>query len=523
MRALSLRVTLLTGWRRWLLAFFAGGLFSFAQAPFHLFVLGFIAFPLLIWLLDGVIAREGHASNGTKQAAGIGWWFGFGYFTFGLWWISNALLVEAPEFAWFIPIAVLGLPALLAVFYALGCALAWIIWSDNIGRLASLAAALGLAEWLRSFILTGFPWNAIGYAAMPVPLAMQSVVLVGLFGMSALAVALFSLPAVFATGRWVGIVSGLLLGTIIVTGHVGFGYWRIHLTATPQVSATLNIRIVQPALDQADKVEQSNPTEQFEDLLALSSLSSDAPIPDIIIWPETAVPFLLTRQPAALAAIGDMLQAGQTLMTGAVREEPSGGDAEEKARFFNSIVVIDDLGIIQGAADKVHLVPFGEYLPFARFFDQFGLRAIAQADRGYSAAATRRSLEVNGLKVTPLVCYEAIFPDDFGADDLILNVTNDAWFGPTPGPYQHMHQARLRAVESGVPLVRVANNGISGVFDPFGRAISWVPYGQRGAVDVAVPISNIRTSYGFQQNYNYWLIIAFLVAIGCIGTFRTKR
>ncbi|MEO1747611.1 MAG: apolipoprotein N-acyltransferase, partial [Pseudomonadota bacterium] len=164
MRALSLQISLLTSWRRWLLAAFAGAIFSFSQAPFHVLVVGFVSFPLLIWLMDGVVSREGQWMSGIKQAAGIGWWFGFGYFVLGLWWISNALLIEAPEFAWFIPVAVFGLPALLALFYAFACALAFPLWSDNIGRIASLGAAFGLAEWLRSFVLTGFPWNAVGYA-----------------------------------------------------------------------------------------------------------------------------------------------------------------------------------------------------------------------------------------------------------------------------------------------------------------------------------------------------------------------
>ncbi|MEL6203132.1 MAG: apolipoprotein N-acyltransferase [Pseudomonadota bacterium] len=523
MRAFSLQISLLTGWRRWLLAALAGGIFSFTQAPFHLLILGFVSFPLLIWLMDGVVAREGQWASGIKQAAGIGWWFGFGYFVLGLWWISNALLVEAPEFAWFIPVAVLGLPALLALFYALACALAFPLWSDNIGRIAAIGASFGIAEWLRSFVLTGFPWNAAGYAVMPAPILMQSVTLVGLFGVSALAVALFCLPAIAATGRRAGTIFALVLGVLLIGGHAGYGYWRLYIEPQEPSVRTLNLRIVQPALDQADKVTRRDPTEQFDDLLALSSLPADSPQADIVFWPETAVPFLLTRQPAALAAIGDMLQPGQTLLTGAVREEVIDVGDNAQARFFNSIMMIDDQGIIQGASDKVHLVPFGEYLPFANLFERIGLRAIAQADRGYSAAATRQPLEVGGVKITPLVCYEVIFPHHVGAGDFILNVTNDAWFGNTPGPYQHMHQARVRAVESGIPLVRVANNGISGVFDANGKTISWTSYAERGAVDVALPLAQLNVENKSDSIINLWLIIAIMVASGCIGVFTTKR
>ncbi|MEO1749904.1 MAG: apolipoprotein N-acyltransferase, partial [Pseudomonadota bacterium] len=334
---------------------------------------------------------------------------------------------------------------------------------------------------------------------------------------------LFGLPAIAATGRRMGMVFALLLGVLLAGGHGGFGYWRLHLAPQLQAERTLNLRIVQPALDQVDKVTPRDPTQQFEDLLALSSLPADGPQADIILWPETAVPFLLTRQPAALAAIGDMLLPGQTLLTGAVREDLASVGDSEQARFFNAIMMIDDQGIIQGASDKVHLVPFGEYLPFANLLEQIGLRAIAQADRGYSAAATRQLLELGGVKITPLVCYEVIFPHQVTAADFILNVTNDAWFGNTPGPYQHMHQARLRAVENGIPLVRVANNGISGVFDPYGRAVSWTGYDERGTVDVALALAQASVENKLGSRFNFWLIFVVLVATGCVGAVRTKH
>ncbi|MEM9999844.1 MAG: apolipoprotein N-acyltransferase [Pseudomonadota bacterium] len=522
MRALSLRISMLTGWRRWALAFVAGAVFSLAQAPFHLVIVGFVCFPLLIWLLDGVIARDGRMKSGMRQAAGIGWWFGFGYFVAGLWWIANALLIEAPEFAWFIPIAVLGLPAILACFYALACALVWPLWSDSLTRFFALGAAFGLAEWLRSFVLTGFPWNAIGYTVMPVPLLMQSVTLVGLFGMSALAVTLFGMPAAFSAARRSTLVSAVVLAVLFAGGHAGFGVWRLYFEPRQPAAENLNVRLVQPDLDQFDKIEQQDPAAQFSDLLTLSTLPSDAPPADLIIWPETAVPFLLTREPAALAAIGDMLLPGQTLITGAVREEISTAEEGGDPRFFNAIMMVDADGIIQGASDKVHLVPFGEYLPLAGFFERLGLRAVAQADRGYSAASSRRGLQIGGINIVPLVCYEVIFPHQLIPGDLILNVTNDAWFGQTPGPYQHMHQARLRAVESGTPLIRVANNGISGIFDSHGRAIAWLGYGDRGAVDENVALSSQPSKYGLGQEYNFWLLLLMMAFISCIGLFRAR-
>ncbi|MEL6921682.1 MAG: apolipoprotein N-acyltransferase, partial [Pseudomonadota bacterium] len=476
MRAFSNRISSLTGWRRFAVAALAGAIFSFAQAPFHLFVLGFFTFPLLVWLLDGIIARESRTSNAVRQAASLGWWFGFGYFVVGLWWISNALLVEAPEYAWFIPVAVFGLPAVLAVFFAAACGLAWTVWSDGLSRVFALAATFGFFEWTRSFVLSGFPWNSIGYAMMPTPIMMQSVAVFGVFGMGALSVLLFCMPVGLAQTKRAPVVASVMFSLLLFGGHVGFGYWRLQETVPDAAVATMNLRLVQPALDQADKVSQADPSRQFDDLLALSSVGRGGVQPDMVIWPETAVPFLLTREPSALAAIGNRLEAGQTLLTGVAREEASAVAEGGRSQFFNSIMQIDDAGIIQDAADKVHLVPFGEYLPFAAFFADIGLQAVAAADRGYSAASARRVLTVNGVRFVPLICYEAIFPAQTVDGDVLLNVTNDAWFGLTPGPFQHMHQTRLRAVEAGRPLVRVANNGVSGVFDGNGRALAWVGY-----------------------------------------------
>ncbi|MEM1375823.1 MAG: apolipoprotein N-acyltransferase [Pseudomonadota bacterium] len=523
MHALAQRISLLDGWRRHLAATLAGVLLSFAQAPFHLFVVGFIAFPVLVWLLDGIVESSERVFDGWRQAAGIGWFFGLGYFVAGLWWISNALLVEAPEYAWMIPFAVIGLPAVLAVFYAIACATALIFWSDNITRVFGLAASFGVLEWARSVALTGFPWNSIGYSLMPHPIMMQSVVIFGLFGIGALAVLVFALPAALgAKQSRSGVLAVVLIGAILAS-HVGFGLWRMESGNDPSSDRTIRVRLVQPALDQASKVAQINPSQQFEDLLALSSLDGSGETPELVVWPETSVPFLLTREPRALSAIGAKLGDGQSLLAGVVREEINPASGAGEPTYFNSIMQIDDRGIIQDAADKVHLVPFGEYLPMADLLQRIGLTAIAAADRGYSAASSRRLLFVNDISVVPLICYEAVFPALAAEGDLLLNVTNDAWYGPTPGPFQHMHQARLRSVEAGRPMVRVANNGISGVFDPFGRAVAWLGYDERGAVDVEVRMQTAPTEYALPAKYNFGLILTLFIAISLFGRFRSKN
>ncbi|WP_419907406.1 apolipoprotein N-acyltransferase [Hoeflea sp.] len=525
MERLAGKIMLLWGPRRWIVAFCAGGLGVLSQPPFDFFAVLFISFPVLVWLLDGA---SGDAEAGVlgrlAPSFWTGWWFGFGYFVAGLWWLGNALLIEADEFAWALPLAVLGLPALLAVFYGLATAIARLLWSDGLGRLFALAAAFGLAEWLRSFALTGFPWNAIGYGLMPVPVMMQASALVGLFGMSALAVFIFSVPALIATRR--GLVPAVAMAVLLVVAQIGFGVWRLG-QPEPATGDDIVIRIVQPSVDQSQKWDDAERRRIFETLLSLTGDPGPSERkPTHIVWPETSVPFLLTSNPEALSMIGDALDEGQTLITGAVREERDASG--EATRYYNSIYVIDGSGQIAAAADKIHLVPFGEYLPFADLLQSIGLQTIASTPGTFSAGSRRHSVEVPGnRRFLPLICYEIIFPAELQVEgppaDFILNVTNDAWYGRTPGPYQHFRQAQLRAVELGMPLVRAANNGISAVTDAKGRVLDGMSQNVIGTVDIALPGKLHANWGGWTPNMGFWSIIALLLAGALVSRYSFAR
>ena len=528
MQALSQRVLLLSGWRRALVAFLAGAFTTLILAPFHLFFVGFLTFPLLIWLLDGAVGEsDAGRFKRLMPSMYIGWCFGFGYFVAGLWWIANALLVEAPEFAWAIPFAVLGLPAILAIFYGLAAAFARAIWPDNLLRIFVLAAFFGVAEWLRSFVFTGFPWNAIGYGIMPSPLMMQSVSMTGAEAINILAVLLFALPAGLAQSRKSALMSTFLV-TILLGTHVGYGYWRLQIMPDAEDEGRV-IRLVQPAIDQSEKWEPGQAKSIFDNLLALSAaptISDELGRPSLIIWPETAVPFILTREPSAVSAIADNLQIGQSLVAGVVREEQGEETESADARFYNSMLMIDSEGIISDAADKVHLVPFGEYLPFAEQLGKLGLKAVAAADRGYVGAAQRRSLNLSGgLSAIPLICYEAIFASEVAqlanSDGLMINITNDAWYGNTPGPHQHFHQSRLRTVELGMPMARAANNGVSAIIDAKGRIVEKLDFGAAGAIDAVLP-GKIDLPYGkLYSSHIFWLIVLLFATLGMM--FRPRR
>lgn len=480
------------GAKRFGLAFVAGATAVLALPPFNFFAALFVALPILVWLLDGASgAADAGFPGRLRPAFATGWWFGFGYFAAGLWWLGNALLVDAGSFAWALPLAILGLPAVLAVFFGAATALARIMWSDGLGRIAALSAAFGIMELARGVLFTGFPWNTIGYGAMPTPLMMQSAELFGIYGMSALAVFVFSAPALAGTRR--GAVVGLTIALALLAAHLGYGWYALAAIEPERTEASgAVIRIVQPDIDQSAKWDADERDRIFSRLLELSALApaEGKPRPTHIIWPETALPFLLTENPGALSQIAGMLQVGQTLVTGAVRQEQAGSGAP--VRYYNSIYAIDDEGQIIGSADKAHLVPFGEYLPFEAFLRRFGLGPIAETFGGFSAADRRVLLSLPGeLNAVPLICYEAIFPrmSDLPGDraELLLNVTNDAWYGMTPGPYQHLHQAQLRSVETRLPLVRSANNGISAVIDSGGRVVGSLPLGGAGILDVELP------------------------------------
>jgi apolipoprotein N-acyltransferase len=512
-------IMLAWGWRRVLAAFLAGAASTLALAPVNLWPAPFLTFPILIWLIDGSAAGR---LGGALAAAGAGWWFGFGYFVVGLYWIGNALLVDAKTFGWLLPFAVIALPAGLAIFTALGAALARLMWGRGPSRVLALAIGLTVSEWLRGHILTGFPWNAFGYAlTSPLPLA-QGAALVGIWGLTFLAVAVYGSPAVLADERgdskrpWVAPA----LGAALLAGLAVYGALRLRATPTSYVDG-VRLRIMQPNLQQDEKFNYSQKQQVMDRYLALSDRASgprSSGIHDVthLIWPESAFPFFLTRDAGALAQIAALLPAGTVLITGAVRA-PEGVPDAAVTRAYNSIYVIDHDGSILSVYDKVHLVPFGEYLPFQDFLEQLGLQQITKLRGGFIPGDRHRIMSVpRAPDVLPLICYEIIFPEVVARGERpgwMINLTNDGWFGASPGPYQHLQQARVRAIEQGLPLVRAANTGISAVVDPVGRIIEALPLGADGVLDARLPRPTTLTPYARMGDLPTGLVLAFAAAV----------
>lgn len=490
MDRLANTVILSWGWRRRIIALGAGAASALATPPLFAFPVLWLTFPLLVWLLDGAVV-QGKSGRVRRLAPAFatGWWFGLGYFVAGLWWVGAAFLVEADEFAVLMPLAVLGLPAGLALFWGFGTALAQVFWSDDWRRVFALAAGLGSAEWLRGHLFTGFPWNAIGYALTSGEILMQSSALVGVYGLSIVAVAIFAAPAALAPalGNARRHVALPVCALLTLAGLGLYGVVRL-TNASAALEPNVTVRIVQPALSQLQKWD---PAEKDAVLSAYFRLSMPEGAPltagTLLVWPESAFPFPLAREPGILAAIAELLPEGAALVTGAYREEPSPSGPPQ---FFNSIYVIGADGTILASYDKTHLVPFGEYLPAASVLGRLDIRQLAF--ESFSPGAARRPLQPPfGPAFLPLICYEAIFPDEAVAGDVrpgfMLNVTNDGWFGRTTGPYQHLHQARVRGVEEGLPLVRAANTGISVITDAYGRVVASAALGQSTMIEAPLP------------------------------------
>ena len=515
LRRLGLAVILSWGWKRAAIALLAGALSALAMAPFNAWPVLFVTFPIVIWLIDGAGAGK---LRGVPAAAMTGWWFGLGYFVPGLYWIGYAFLVDAPTFAWLLPFAVLGLPAYLALFTALGFALARLIWTRDGSRVIALAIALTLSEWLRGQVLSGFPWNAFGYA-LTEPLALaQTASLIGLWGLTFLSVAIFASPALLIDGRsrgrrpWIAPVIAIAL--LVAMGI--FGVIRLSLQPTTTVGNT-KLRIMQPNLPQDVKFSYAAKAEVMQKYLTLSDRasgpqSSGVRDASILIWPESAFPFFLTREADAMAQIAELLPKGTVLITGSVRA-PDLPPGVKVTRAYNSIYAIDHDGSVLSVYDKLHLVPFGEYLPFQDWMEKLGFVQLTKVVGGFIPGARRRPMEIPGApRMLPLICYEAIFPGDVASREdrpgWIVNLTNDAWFGISTGPYQHLQQARLRAIEQGLPVVRAANNGISAVVDPLGRIVARLGLGIEGVLDSSLPSAIAPTIYARSGDIPAALIVA---------------
>ena len=525
-----------SGFKRRCMAIAAGACGALAMPPFDFFPALILPMSAAIWLIDGCVSgsRPGGLSSrlkGAFEAAKDGYWLGLGFFLAGLWWLGTAFLVEADRFAWAMPLGVVGLPAALSGFFAFGFAVARLMWSTGAQRIFALAAGLGLAEWLRSVLFTGFPWNALGMSLGSTPLTAQAAAFVGLHGLTVIAIFLAAAPATLTDKEPArNFLKPTLLACLAFAALLLGGLIRISAPAT-SLEPGVRLRIMQPNLPQDVKFRPEEMEKILTKYLSLSDSSTsprNSGIADVthLIWPESPFPVVLANNPRYMQKIAAFLPEGSTLVTGAIKAEKQ-ASGNRQTLYMNSIYVVDADGALVDSYDKVHLVPFGEYLPFQTLLEYLHLRQFVQIPGGFTPGERRGPLRVPGLPmVAPLICYEAIFPGAVTPvsvrPGLLLNVTNDAWFGATPGPYQHFAQARLRAIEEGLPLVRAANSGISAIIDPLGRTISELPLGAEGVLDGPLP-GRLPPTVFSRFPITAPFLVLFLAFTGALWPFRRPR
>jgi apolipoprotein N-acyltransferase len=502
----------LTGWRRLVVTMLMGVTAALALPPLYLVPALVVAYTALVWTVDGLETR--------RQAFFIGWFFGFGYFAISLYWIGFALFVEADKYAWLLPFAAMGLPAVLAIFSGLATLVTWkIVRQFDVGgfaRVLVLALSWTLFEWLRGFVFTGFPWNLPGYSWGATDATLQFASVVGVHGLGLLTIVFAASPATLAdAGSSLERRAPAIASVILLVMIAGWGHMRLTQNPTTYVEG-VKLRLVQPAIDQRNKWKPENRRAILEQYLQMSSAEGANNV-SLLVWPETALPYFLDREPGLRRALGQALTANGLLLTGIPRTLATSRKPGTPFKAWNSVQALNANGEIVASYDKHHLVPFGEYVPLRSVLGFLGIERLAAGRGDFNRGPGPRTLDLPGYPgVSPLICYEVIFPGEVVSNakrpGWLLNVTNDAWFGSSAGPHQHFAIARMRAVEEGLPLVRAANNGISGIIDPHGRVLRRLDLGARGILDGPLPAALIAPPV-FARIGSYGLLILSVLGL----------
>ena len=477
--------------RSWATCFFLGLTISTGHAPIAFWPVSLIGLTLFF----GLYRLQWPQKSSIKGAFKRGWWLGFGYFLGTLNWLVEPFLVDIAAHGWMAPFAVVVMSGSLALFWGSGMALGAVLG----GRLGC-AIGLGLFEVARGYLFTGFPWGLLSYIWVDTPIAQ----LASYFGAYGLTVVTFGFCALFAQSFYARrkIIG---LGSLLL---VFLAVWIFHNTGGPNHSAPENatvIRLVQPNAPQDKKFDPKFAMDYFQRML---EFSQQTPQPDLIVWPETSLPIAFNFAADLILQIKEASQ-GVPVLVGALRAKDD--------KIYNSLILIDPQKDAEVIYDKYHLVPFGEYLPFEDFLAKIGLGFSSDLfGTGFQHGTGPKVVNLPNVgKIFPLICYEAVFPQDVSAmperADMILQVTNDAWFGKFSGPYQHLAQAQMRSIEQGLPLVRVANTGVSGLIDPNGRVVKKLELDEAGYIDVALPKGYVSTFY---SRFGHWSVFFLFICLG---------
>lgn len=485
-----------------------GCLSVLALPPFYLTPLLLISFGGLMFLLE--------TSSSPKKAFSAGYWFGFGHFACGLFWINNALMMDLPRLGWLIPLTFIASGGFFGLFTALP-ALFCRLFKTFPAKVLAFAAAWTAFEWLRSFILTGFPWNLLGTVWVFSDRAIQAASVFGTYGLSLLTIIMASLPAIvlFSSDKKT-IFATLFISALLPALLFAYGEWRLQRYPDDSFS-DLNIRIVQPSIPQQMKWQKEMLESNLQTYINMS-VQTPAVKNNLIIWGETANPFVLNMEPQYLEVLHRAIPANGYLITGTLDYVHDG----EKWRPVNTMQAIDSDGIA-ASYGKSHLVPFGEYIPLRRYLPQ-SLKPVTNVIADFMPGSGNETITLPGIPPFGiLICYEIIFPaeviDSQQRPEWLLNLTNDGWYGDSSGPRQHLAAARMRAVEEGLTLVRAANSGISALISKTGVVLKELPLNTSGTLDFSLPQQlSCRTIYSKYHNLTVMLLCIFaLITAYCLS------
>lgn len=492
---------------KFLSVFILGAMASLSFPPVGFFPILFFTFPLFLMFLEQMPK--------SKSAFWLGWWFGWGHFIAGMYWIVFALGVDIKSFAWLVPFTLFGLPGYLALYPAVVCLLTSFLPFSGFKRILIFALLWSLFEWVRGWLFTGFPWNLLGYSWSQSLSMLQSTALFGVLGLGFFTILWSLLPRIFfdkKAFRKDKVFSFLGLSLMILF-WVG-GNIRLHDAPKDHVE-NIYLRLVQPNIAQKEKWNHKNVLPIFQKMITLSSKPSDKPITHVI-WPEAAISFFLESDEEARLAIASVAPKNGAVLLGAPRRTY----APQPLQLWNSFFIVSHSGAIMSSYDKSHLVPFGEFVPLRSIVPSF-IKKVTAGMVDFSAGEGLRSIDLEGPlpAFSPLICYEGIFPSEVVSKrdkrpEWLLNITNDAWYGPTSGPYQHFEIIRVRAIEEGLPVVRVANTGISGVIDAYGRTEAELGLEKMGVIDADLPKSlNYLTLYAEYGDRTFFALLTTFLGL----------
>ncbi len=508
----------------------AGAFCALAFAPFHFFIAAPISLTLFYWLLE--------KTEQKKPTFWLGFCYGFGYFLAGNYWIAISLLVDAAKFFWLIPFALTLIPSALALYVAVfALSYKFLIkkfkFAQNYQKILVFALCWLVFEVLRSLLFTGFPWNLLGYIWMFEVHFAQLGGVFGIYGLSFFAVLISLLPALFFKGDGSlslrrtpqqvrgdngGKADKIFALTLVTAFFANFIYGYFYINDSKLTTLETKLRLVQGNIKQEMKWD---PAQKYHNFLKHIELTNSKDLSDIkaVIWSETAVPYAIDSNQELLEKLRQATPPQGLLITGALHLGYS-PDRSEIADAWNSVFTFNQSGVFD-IYDKHHLVPFGEYIPLQKYLPF--VQKITDGAVGFSQGEGPRTIAAPDFSFSPLLCYEVIFSDEAidhkSRPDLLVNLTNDAWFGVSSGPYQHFDMARMRTIEYGIPLARVANTGITAFVDPFGRVVDKINLNQSGIIDVNLIKNLAPTVY---EKYRYWPLMLLVLAVVLFLNFSPK-